>query len=296
MNNTLEKKNNLSVEEKRQLLKKALRDKARQVKTTHPLSSGQQALWLLHQQAPNSFAYNIAVATRIYSAVDVAKLQDVFKTLLTRHPSLRTTFSLKDDQPVQVVHGYQEMAFEEVDASSDSNDELNERVAKMYQRPFDLEKGPLMRVSLFSRSKEEHVLLVTIHHIVGDALSIWLLMSDFLSLYPAIKAGKPATLPPAKWQYQDFVSWQNKLLASPEGDRLWLYWQENLSGELPILNLPTDRPRPPVQSYNGASINFPLPIELMQGLKEQAQSQGATLYTILLAASKDELLNSKFSG
>jgi len=283
MNNISEMKAILYTEEKRTLLKQFLRDKASRVKSSHPLSYGQQALWLLHQNSPESPAYNMAAVTRICSPVDVPTLRSVFKTLITRHPALRSTFSLRDEQPIQIIHGYQEVYFEEIDTSADTEERLNQRVADAYQRPFDLEQGPLLRVSLFTRSRGDHILLMTMHHIVGDGWSIWMLMSELLSLYPAQKTGQVAVLPPLKWQYQDFVKWQAEMLESEQGERLWEYWQKQLSGELPVINLPTDRPRPPVQSYNGASITFTLPAALTQGLKELAQTSGATLYMILLA-------------
>nr|VFK59283.1 MAG: Condensation domain-containing protein [Candidatus Kentron sp. TUN]VFK67852.1 MAG: Condensation domain-containing protein [Candidatus Kentron sp. TUN] len=211
-------------------------------------------------------------------------LRTVFETLLTRHSSLRSTFSEQDGRPIQIVYGHQEIYFEKIDASQDTEEELHQRVTKAYRRPFDLEKGPLLRVSLFTRSKEDHVLLITMHHIVTDGWSVWLLMSEFLELYPKQKAGQVAPLPSLQYQYPDFVRWQIELLASSEGEHLWQYWQKQLSGELPILDLPTDHPRPPVQSYNGASITFTLPPTLTQKLKEQARASDATLYMILLAA------------
>ena len=273
-----------STEEKRVFLKRLLRDKPRQLKTSHPLSHGQQALWFLHRNAPESPAYNTAAVIRILSPIDVPILIAVFESLIARHPSLRGTFSQQDGQPIQIVHGHQEIRFEEIDASRDTEKELHRRVTETYKRPFDLEQGPLLRVNLFTRAPKDHVLLVAIHHIVTDGWSFWMLLSELLTLYPARMAHQAATLPPLEYQYRDFVKWQADLLAGLEGERLWEYWREQLAGELPILDLPTDRPRPPIQTYNGASVFFTLPETLTQGLKEQARTSRVTLYMILLAA------------
>ena len=251
---------------------------------SHPLSHGQRALWFLHRNAPESPAYSVAMVFRILSPVEVSIPRGVFRILLDRHPSLRGTFSEQDGQPVQIVHDHQDVHFEEIDAAMLTEEALHRQVTESYRRPFDLEQGPLFRVGLFTRAPEEHVLLLTLHHIITDGWSIWQLLSEFLTLYSSRKAGQEAVLPPLRWQYSDFVRWQTELLAGAEGERLWQYWREQLAGDLPILDLPTDRPRPPVQSSNGASITFTLPEVLTRKLKEQAQASDATLYTILLAA------------
>nr|VFJ65653.1 MAG: amino acid adenylation domain-containing protein [Candidatus Kentron sp. FW] len=275
---------NLSPEEKRALLERLLREKARRIKISHPLSYGQKALWFLHRSAPDSPAYNTAAVVRILSSVDVPALRDVFQTLLARHPSLRTTFSQQDGQPVQIVHGHRDLHFERVDASMDTEEALHRRVTETHRRPFDLEQGPLLRVSLFTRAQEDHVLLIALHHIINDGWSEWMLLSEFLTRYSARRAGREAALSPLQRQYPDFVKWQTELLAGPEGERLWEYWQKQLAGSPPVLDLPTDRPRPPVQTHDGASVSFTLPGALARKLKERARASNVTLYTILLAA------------
>ncbi len=283
-NNISKSQINLSPQEKRELLAKLLQEKASQQKYSHPLSCGQQSLWFLHQNTPESAAYNVAFTARICSQVDATTLRHVFQTLINRHPSLRSTFSLQEGQPIQTVHGYQEVYFKEIDAATDTDDEFKRRVVETYQLPFDFGQGPLLRVNLLTRSVTDHVLLLTVHHIVNDGWSLWLQLNELSLLYPAQKAGQVATLPPLKMPYKDFVQWQAELLAGPEGEKLWEYWQKQLSGDLPVLNLPTDRPYPPVQSHQGASVTFRLPIELTQQLKGLAQTSKATLYMIILAA------------
>ncbi|MFE1744071.1 amino acid adenylation domain-containing protein [Coleofasciculus sp. H7-2] len=275
---------NLSPQEKRALLARLLQEKASKAKFQYPLSYGQQILWLLYQNAPESPAYNVAFTARIRGNVDIFALRKAFQMLSDRHPSLRNTFAIQNNEPVQEVHGYQEVYFEQIDAATWNADELARQVFKTYQRPFNLEQEPVMRVNLFTRSVEEHILLLTIHHIACDGWSIWLILDELRVLYSAAKQGTSASLPALTLTYGDYVRWQNEMLAGADGERLWTYWQKQLAGELPMLNLPTDRPRPPVQTFNGASHPFRLTQELTQQLLQLSQAEGTTLYMTLLAA------------
>ncbi|WP_414541455.1 amino acid adenylation domain-containing protein [Nostoc sp. CCY0012] len=251
---------------------------------SYPLTHGQQGLWFLYKLAPTSAAYNVAFTARIRSYLNISALQQAFQKLINRHPTLRTTFAQKDGEPVQQVHEYQKVDFENIDASAKNEDELISQVIAAYQRPFDLEKGNLLRVNLFTCSKDNYVILLTIHHIVIDGFSLGIILDELRSLYEAENTGRVISLPAIKYQYQDFVQWQRNILASSVGDELWNYWREKLAGELPILKLPTDRPRPPIQSYRGASHTFELNQELTSQLREMAKAQGATLYMTLLTA------------
>ncbi|MBE9033576.1 non-ribosomal peptide synthetase [aff. Roholtiella sp. LEGE 12411] len=251
---------------------------------SYPLTHGQQGLWFLYKLAPTSAAYNVAFTARICSHLNIAALQQAFQKLVNRHPTLRTTFAQKDGEPFQQVHEYQEVDFENIDASSGNEDELTSQVIAAYQRPFNLEKGNLLRVNLFTCSEDNYVILLTIHHIVIDGFSLGIILDELRSLYEAENTGRVISLPAIKYQYQDFVQWQRNTLASSVGDELWNYWREQLAGELPILKLPTDRSRPPIQSYRGASHTFELNQELTSQLREMAKAQGATLYMTLLTA------------
>ncbi|PMB52083.1 non-ribosomal peptide synthetase [Fischerella thermalis CCMEE 5201] len=251
---------------------------------SYPLTHGQQGLWFLYKLAPTSAAYNVAFTARICSCLNISALQQAFQKLVNRHPTLRTTFAQKDSEPFQQVHEYQEVDFENIDASSGNEDELISQVIAAYQRPFDLEKGNLLRVNLFTCSEDNYVILLTIHHIVIDGFSLGIILDELRSLYEAENTGRVISLPAIKYQYQDFVQWQRNILASSVGDELWNYWREQLAGELPILKLPTDRPRPPIQSYQGASHTFELNQKLTSQLREMAKAQGATLYMTLLTA------------
>ena len=250
----------------------------------YPLSAGQQALWFLAQLSPESTAYNIARAVRIKSTLDVSVFKCALQTLIARHASLRTLFSSADGRPTQRVQEQSEAGFEEEDATNWDESYLQERLVEKAHTHFDLKHGPLLRMQLFKRSMREYVLLLVAHHIIVDFWSLELVLDELCELYAALKEGRPARLNPVRAQYRDFVSWQEEFLQGPEGERLRRYWRRQLSGELPALNLTTDRPRPPVQTYSGASLSFKISAGLTSELKALAQSHGATLYTILLAA------------
>ena len=251
---------------------------------TYPLSHGQQALWFLYQLAPKSAAYNTALTLRIRSTLDVQALQNTFQALINRHPCLRTTFTTREGEPLQKVHQYHTVDFKQFDASTWSWDELNKQVVKAYQSPFDLEQGPVLRVSLFTRASLDNILLLTIHHIIFDARSLGLLIEELGVLYPAIKAGTQAELPAIKHSYADYVHWEREILASPKGKSLWSYWQQQLADAPSVLNLPTVRSRPPVQTYQGASVPFYLSDTLTQRIKKLARIEGASRFRVLLAA------------
>jgi amino acid adenylation domain-containing protein len=250
----------------------------------YPLSYGQQALWFLYLAAPESPAYNIAFTTRIRSKLDSRAVVRTFQALVARHPSLRTTFSMDGDMPVQIVCPDQELCFEAIDASGWSEEELLARVTEAYRRPFDLKRGPVLRVTIFSRSEQDHVLLLAVHHIVCDGWSLWVLQDEFRALYAQEIAGGRPLLPPLDRTYADFVRWQQEMLSSPTGEQHWAYWRDQLAGELPVLQLPVDRARPPTRNLRGASEPFHVPPELTRRLRDTARAEGVTLYVVLLAA------------
>ncbi|NEQ40109.1 MAG: amino acid adenylation domain-containing protein [Okeania sp. SIO3I5] len=259
----------------------------------YPLSYGQKNMWFLWQLAPQGHHYNLSFAIRIYSQADIITLQQTFEVLRQRHPLLRSTFPKVSEEPVLQLHQDQELDFLQIDATNWSEDELHKRVTEAHQHPFDLEKEPVMRVRWFTCSEQEQVLLLTIHHIAWDGLSMNLIIKEMLQVYQAQRAGIKASLPELKHSYQDYVRWQKKLIESQEGEKLWNYWQKKLAGELPVLNLPTDRQRPPIQTYNGGSYPLKLSEKLTQELKTLAQKEGATLYMVLLAVF--QILLSRYS-
>jgi amino acid adenylation domain-containing protein len=250
----------------------------------HPLSRGQQALWFLQQMAPSSTAYNITNAVRVLSELDVEALRRAFDALVRRHAALRTTFVVRDGGPAQVIGEDAGASFHAEDASGWREEALRERLAAEAERPFDLGQGPLLRVCLFRRSTREHVLLLVIHHIVADFWSLSVLMHELGALYAAERGAQAVTLAPLAVQYTEHARREEEMLRGPEGERLWSYWQKRLGGELPELNLPAGRPRPPVQTFRGASEAFNLDEGLTERLKALGREHGATLYMTLLAA------------
>jgi natural product biosynthesis luciferase-like monooxygenase protein len=249
-----------------------------------PLSYGQRALWFLQQLDPDSGAYNVKLAARISTAVDAAALRNAFQLLVNRHPSLRTVFPSFKSGPVQQVQEHQVVNFKEADASTMSREELKRRLVEESHKPFDLERGPLLRIHLFKSSPHEHVLLLTMHHIVVDFWSVALILDELSTLYAAGQRRAEEMLPAPESQYLDYANWQMEMLAGPEGERLWTYWCQQLAGELTLINLPTDRPRKQVQTFRGAAHAFRLAPTLTSQLKALAASEAEDMFTLLLAA------------
>ncbi|ATB34119.1 MupA/Atu3671 family FMN-dependent luciferase-like monooxygenase [Melittangium boletus] len=262
-----------------------LRQLAAEGESVHPLSRGQQALWFVSQLAPSSSAYNTSLSIRIISELDVAALRRACQALLERHGALRTTFATHQGQPIQKVHQRGTVHFEHVEVPDLAPEALRARVIQAYELPFSLERGPLMRVHLFSRGPRDHVLLFVIHHIVYDGWSLLILGDELVRhLYGAEKAGQPAALPPPQATYVDFVRWQSEMLAGEEGQRLWAYWSRQLADSPSVLDLPFARPRPAVQHYAGSSTRVSLSSALTQRLRALCEREGVTLYNTLLAA------------
>ncbi|WP_437759716.1 non-ribosomal peptide synthase/polyketide synthase [Sorangium sp. So ce1389] len=248
------------------------------------LSYGQQALWFLHKLAPESTAYNLTFALKIGAGLSVASLRHAFQRLVDRHSPLRTTYVMHDGEAALCVPERADVHLDLVDATAWSPEQLRGRLTLEAGRPFDLEHGPVMRVQLFARPHGEHILLLSIHHIAADFWSFVVLIEELGLIYTADKNGEDIALPPLSASYADFTRWQAEMLASAEGEGHWAYWKEQLRGDLPALNLTTDRPRPPVQTYRGASHAFSLSAELSQQLKTLARVEGTTIYTLLLTA------------
>ena len=252
--------------------------------STYPLSYGQQALWVLHQMAPESVAYNISRVIRVTSAVDVEVLRRAFQALVDRHPCLRTVFLDGAGEPVQQVSDKAEVCFEYFDAQTRSKAEVEKLLIEKTHVPFSLTQGPLFRASLYARSENDYLLHVAVHHIVADYWSLTLLLDEVGKLYKAHLSKMEPELAPLEYGYADFVEWQREKLSSPEGERLWSYWKEELSGELPPLALPTDNARPPLQTFRGSSHPFTLDARLTDKLKHFGAEQQTTLFATLLAA------------
>lgn len=249
----------------------------------HPTSYGQRALWALFQSAPTHTMCNLMSAVRIRAKLDVPALQWAFQQLIDRHSALRTSFAMSDGQPVQRVHEHMEARFSEEDASTWSEAFLHHCLSGEAYRPFDLERGPLMRLQLFTRAPEEHIFLLVAHHIIADFWSLVIFVHELEILYRAAKSGATNPLPLLPSQFSDFVSWQTDILAQNKGKNLWAYWQEQLNGTLQPLYLPIDRRRPAWHSYRGASQPLRLDNALTDKLKVLSHHAETTLFTTLLS-------------
>ncbi|MBN8226734.1 amino acid adenylation domain-containing protein [Corallococcus macrosporus] len=249
-----------------------------------PLSGGQQALWFMHQLAPDSAAYHVPVAVRVRAGLDANALKGAFEALVARHPALRTTFVMAATGPVQRVHAELPLDFSTTDAKGWSDAQVAEHLSAEARRPFDLEKGPLLRVRLVSRSAEDHALLIAMHHIVTDFWSLAVMAEELDALYPALKLGKRPSLAQPARTYADYARWQAEMLTGARGQALEKYWREQLSGTVPVLDLPTDHPRPPAQTFNGRVHTTRLDATVASAVKTLARDHGATPNMVLQTA------------
>lgn len=258
----------------------------------HPLSHSQRFLWFLHQLAPESPAYNVAFVARIVSPIDPARLEDAFRKIVGRHDMLRTTYVSVDGVPSMRILPKLDPAFERTDASGWNAGTLEQSVAESYARPFDLAHGPLVRVHLFMAGPEDHVLLLTIHHIACDGQSIGLIMKEFKAVYSGFDPDEAPAESGAP--YNDFIRLQDEMVRGPEGERLLGFWKRRLAGELPELSMPIDKPRPRLRSQNGGTHHFTLGGNIYNMTAAAARTSGVTLYTFLLSAIQTLLM--RYSG
>jgi amino acid adenylation domain-containing protein len=289
-----ERKSDLSVQEKRELLKNLLSLRQSGGSGGVPLSYNQQSLWFVYQLAPDSPAYNFLFAARIAAGLDIPALVRAFEILMGRHAALRTRFVVRDNKPVQIIEDKASLTVPVTDASALSWEELEELCKRRADEPFDLEHGPALRVELFRVAAGETILLLVFHHIVADLWSMEVLIQELHAVYQAESTGYPLTLEPAPAQFADYVRRQLGAVHGPRGQKAWEYWREQLTGELPVLNLPTDRPRPLVQTYNGTCRTWPLDRNVVLELRALAQAHGATPFMALLAVF--EALLYRYSG
>lgn len=269
--------------------------------TDLPLSFAQQRLWFLNQfETGNSdynisTSYNMPAAIRIKGALDTKALKKAFQKLVERHESLRTSFLIDDGRATQVIREPSDWFMDIRDLSHLGYEEREAEVIRLAEdeatRSFDLLLGPinrarrirLMRTRLLRTSAEEHVLLLTMHHIISDGWSLGILIDEAAELYGAVIEGREPVLPELKIQYVDYAQWQRDWMDGPVFNHQINYWKEQLAG-VPVLELPTDRPRPPTQTFNGAYEQVKITSELTKQLNELSHSQGATLFMTLMAA------------
>ncbi|HLK61110.1 MAG TPA: amino acid adenylation domain-containing protein, partial [Chthonomonadaceae bacterium] len=263
-----------------------------------PLSFAQQRLWFLDQFDPNKSVYTIPMALRLSGSLDIQALQSSFDALRQRHETLRTVFAMVDGEPCQVIQPYAPVALALTDLAALEPElrahEAQRLIAQEAQRPFSLAEGPLFRASLLRLGEEEHILLLTLHHIISDGWSQGVLIRELTALYNAFAAGRPSPLPELPIQYADYAVWQRNWLQGEVLDRQIGYWKGQLRGAPTLLELPTDRPRPPVQTFQGARKRYEFSEPLSQSIKQLAQQEGVTLFMTLLTAFN--VLLSRYSG
>lgn len=253
-----------------------------------PLSFSQQRLWFFDQFEPASFVYNVLTPVSLRGNLDVSALQEAFNHLVRRHEALRTTFELREGQPVQIIGQQQSIPIRRIDLSHQARPEQQEQFHAVFNdetcRPFDLKKGPLLRITLVRMAAEEHALLLAMHHIVTDGWSMNVLVREAVALYAMYSAGLAPGLSPLPIQYADFAVWQRSWLQGEVLEQQLAYWKQHLGAKPAVLELPTDFPRPAVQTYRGASFIFPFSPALSQSLKTFCRAQQATMFMVLLAA------------
>jgi myxalamid-type nonribosomal peptide synthetase MxaA len=253
-----------------------------------PLSYGQERLWFLEQLGLVGPAYNLQRVFRLRGSLDVAALQAALTELIRRHQTLRTRFESIDGMPVQVIDDAGSCRLEPEDLSALGEEkkcaQMQRRARAEAQRTFDLTKDGLLRALLLKLAMNEHILVLTTHHIVSDGWSWAVLTRELGTLYGAYSQGRPSPLPQLPIQYADYAIWQRQVMDRETLRRHLDYWRERLSGAPPELPLPTDRPRPSVASFAGARVNFELSHRCSRALKELARQERATLFMVMLAA------------
>ena len=265
---------------------------------TLPLSFAQQRLWFFQQWDPVSTAYLLHYVWQLRGVLDLPALEASLTALVARHESLRTTCSLSDEQPVQVIVPVFPFSLPLHDLTTlpepARESELQRRIHEEAHEPFDLTTGPLWRGQLLRLGSAEHVLLLTLHHIITDGWSMGIFYKELATLYYGQVTGHPVELPSLPLQYADFAVWQRNWLQGDVLDRQLTYWRTQLAGAPPYLDFPTDAPRPLQQTYRGDRVSFTLPPSLTQGIKRLSQKEGVTLFMTLLAAF--QLLLFRYTG
>ncbi|WP_342354346.1 amino acid adenylation domain-containing protein [Kroppenstedtia eburnea] len=254
----------------------------------YPMSHAQQRLFLLHRLEPSNRSYNMPVAVELMGSLDLEVFQQAIQSLQNRHEGLRTTFTVHAGKPVQRVAESLPLDCPLIDLSD--RDEtaqqqyLEEIGREEAETDFDLTEGPLFRIRLCKLAKDRYVLWMNMHHIISDYWSWQVLIRDFTALYDAFHQGKTPSLPPLTVQYKDYARWQNDRLGRGELAESEAYWLEQFSGDLPILDLPTDHPRPPIQTFTASQATVALGPDRLKRLRGLAQEQEATLFMTLLSA------------
>jgi amino acid adenylation domain-containing protein len=263
-----------------------------------PPSFAQQRLWFIDQLEPGSALYNLASMYRMQGAVNVPALEKTVNEIVRRHESLRTTFRNVDGQPMQVIAPELHLPMDVIAIRGSGAEQREAELSRLTReaacQPFDLANGPLFRASLLRMAEHDHVLVIVIHHIIGDGWSGSVIAGELAALYEAFAQGRPSPLPDLAIQYVDFAVWQRQWLQGEVQAKQVEYWRNQLAGAPPVLELPTDRARPAVQSHRGDIRTHVIPRQLVERLQALSRAEGATLFMTLLAGF--QLLLSRYSG
>ncbi|MBD1896805.1 non-ribosomal peptide synthetase [Coleofasciculus sp. FACHB-129] len=254
-----------------------------------PLSFAQQRLWFLDNLEPGSPDYNIPAPVRLVGQLDVAALEQSFNEIVRRHEILRTRFVM-EGQPIQEIAPAMKVTFPVIDLQAfpeaDREGKIQQLIAQEALKPFDLTQAPLFRIQLLQLGEEEHILVLILHHIIFDLWSIGVMLQEVTELYKAFTTGKISLLPELPIQYADFAVWQRQYLEGEVLEKHLSYWKQQLGGNLPVLELPSDRSRSAVQSNRGAIHYLAFPKDLSDAIQAFSQREGATLFMTLSAAFK----------
>ncbi|HEU5373875.1 MAG TPA: condensation domain-containing protein, partial [Ktedonobacteraceae bacterium] len=253
-----------------------------------PLSFAQESLWLVDQIAPGNAAYNLSCAMRLVGPLNVDALEQALQEIVKRHESVRTTFLVHQGQPTQVIAPSLTIPLEIVDfhqlPEAEREQRVREHLTAEAARPFNLSQGPLLRMTLLRLAENQHILLLVMHHIISDEWSIEVLTREVTTLYGAFSAGQPSPLLDLPIQYADYTLWQRERLQGESMNQLLDYWKRRLEGTPEVLELPADHPRPPVQTFQGASLPFQLSTVLNDHLRALSRQEQTSLFMTLLAA------------
>ncbi|WHZ21724.1 MAG: polyketide synthase module [Nitrospira sp.] len=263
-----------------------------------PLSFSQERLWFLDQLEAGSSFYHLAAALHLRGTFDLSAAELALNRIASRHDALRTTLATVDGRPVQRITPEKRISIAVLDLEVRSEEKRDVAIGRLAAEdarlPFTLDEGPLWRVSVVNVAPQEQVLLLTMHHIISDGWSLGVLVREFSVLYQEYTGGRPSTLPDLPIQYADYACWQRQRYVGSRLDDSLAYWKNRLGTDVPTLALPTDRPRPPSQSYRGALFSFVLPHTLVESLISFSRRQNVTLFTTMLAAF--QVLLSRHSG
>jgi non-ribosomal peptide synthetase component F len=283
----LERIAHLSPAQRRQLLGELLR---RRLQQPHrfPLSSAQERVWLFERLHPDTAVYNIPLLMRLPGSLDIEALTRSFNEILRRHEVLQATFTEMDGLPIQEIRAAQRQSIPLADLSALPAEQRSADAGRIVQedavRPFDLVNGPLIRTRLIRLADDDHWLVIIMHHLVSDGWSLGILMKELAALYAAFAHGLASPLGDLRFQFFDYVAWQRGWLSGDNLRRLETYWKRQLAGAPPVLELPTDRPRPAHQTFSGALHEFTLAANVAGAIVQRAQAERVTLFVFLLAA------------